>query len=140
MRPIKIFFQKILWQTKSSQSLTEVIEMLSDGNYEIVLKTEKHIRSLEQNSWYWSIIGFLVKNTEYWYTKDEWHEVFGNEFLRLEWTWPTWTVYTKIKSTTDLETDEFSEYIEKILIFCETFLKIPRKFLLPKLKWLNPPF
>lgn len=145
MKPIKILFQKILWQTKSSQSLTEVIEGLSDGNYEIVLKTEKNLRSLEQNNWYWAIIWFLVKETSYGMTKDDWHDMFWQSFLKVEYTGPNGVIYYRIRSTTDLETDEFTDFIEKILRFCELPIKdgwlwIPRKFLLPKLKGLEPPF
>lgn len=83
---------------------------------------------------------FLFKNTEYWFTKDDWHEMFAKFFLSEARLWPAWLIHEVTRSTADLDTIELTEYIEKILIFCETELQVPRKFLLPPLKWLDPPF
>lgn len=132
-------------EIQADQSLLEIVSKLLPWAYSILLRLLTHIRSPEQNAWYWVICTFLSKNTEYWWTKDEWHEFFSQNLLSNTRVWPWWKFLTVIRSTTDLDTIEFTEYIEKILLLCELpldewWLWIPRKFLLPKLKWLEPPF
>lgn len=146
MKKITINFIKLPdWTIQSDMSLMEIVCALASWAYTILLRATSKIRSLEQNSWYWCICAFLAENTDYWWSKDDWHEFFSQNLLAEQRQWPWWMFLTKIESTTDLDTVEFTEYIEKILRFCELpvkdgWLSIPRKYLLPKLKGLEPPF
>lgn len=132
----RIFIDKdATWAVSSTYSLRKLIEELRPWSYELFIKKNRKIRSTEQNSWYWTILHFLAENSWVWYTDDEWHEVFKSFFLREEKTIPnTNCVYSIIKSTKDLDTLEFIEYIQKILTFCEIELNISRKHLLPPIK------
>lgn len=143
MKKITIEFIKTAEWIKSTHSMKDITDSLPLWSYSILLRSQTAIRSLDQNSWYWSIIDFLMKNTDFWMTKDDWHEFFAWWFLSEERMFPK--PHKIIKSTSDLDTVEFTEYIEKILSFCDLpekdgWLWIPRKFLLPKLKWLECPF
>lgn len=132
-----IFFTKDTdWKYKSVgwRELSKELNWLPAGHFKITIEEKTNIRSPEQNNWYWSILNFLEKDTQTWYTADEWHEVFKSEFLKVEKFIP-WTdrVYTIQRSTTTLDKFEFTVYIQKIIEFCEQFLNIDRKFLIPKL-------
>ena len=75
------------------------------------------IRSTPQNSLYWLYLTFLLDTclrAEGYESVDELHEVFKGKFLseRKEAKGGIKTII--IKSTTELTTDEFSAYIDKI--------------------------
>ena len=74
-------------------------------------KKFKKKRSLEQNSYYWSVlIGILSR--EFGYETEEMHMVLREKFLRIhDDKHPDFVI---AKSTTKLTTVEFVEYIEKI--------------------------
>lgn len=83
----------------------------------ITLETETKSRSLPQNSYYWGvIIDLLSEHTGF--TQDEMHEILKHKFLRR-----TVWIHTKhnteeqsiiTRSTTDLSTKEFEEYLSQI--------------------------
>ena len=78
---------------------------VEDGKYRIQKLTGN--RSLEQNSYYWTILEGLSEHTGH--TKEEMHEYFKKEFLSEEGKYIT--VY---KSTTGMEKADFSQYINSI--------------------------
>jgi hypothetical protein len=71
---------------------------------------KKSARSLDQNSLYWELVTGL--GNQIGYEKDEMHYLLGFKFLSYEKNGETF-----IKSTTKLNTAEFSEYFAK----CERF-------------------
>jgi len=75
--------------------------------FEVVSK-ERIPRTNQQNKWYWAcIVGIPAKH--YGYTADEMHEAYKLLFLRRNEEGKPET----IRSTTKLDTKQFSEYVEK---------------------------
>jgi len=83
----------------------KAIETAKEG-YECIIRKIKKQRSLNQNSYYWGIV-IKIMSQELGYTDNEMHQVFASEFL----------MYINrdrkfIKSTTELSTIEFENYLE----------------------------
>ena len=96
---------------------------LEDWKYKI---TEvKRVRSLDQNRLYWGyIIKYIVlKYKEVWilHTKDYIHDKLKRTFLKKERVYSHFSkkFVLQVWTTTNLNTKKFSEFIEKIKIFCE---------------------
>ncbi len=131
------------WSIKSDSSLMEIMKSLTSWAYRMIIMLVQDVRSPEQNSWYWWVltqIALSLKWSTYdWMSKDDWHEAFWQSFLsEQKFIWPL--SYLITRSTSTLDKAEFTEYIEKILTFCEKELKIPRKNLLPKFTDMECPF
>lgn len=74
---------------------------------------EKRYRSLQQNNYYWGVVVATFQDYT-GYTKEETHEVLGKAFLTYEKVSPkTGRKAVFVKSTTDLDTKEFEEYMQK---------------------------
>lgn len=76
-------------------------------------------RTDKQNRYYWGLIGLLVTFTGY--TKDEFHDGFGQKFRKKIIVVGTAELET-IQSTTDMDTVEMADYIEKIRDWQRTYL------------------
>jgi uncharacterized protein YbcI len=78
----------------------------------IYFKEIKQVRSLKSNSLYWVYLGIIESETGN--EVDDLHKLFKKKFL----PWKIKEVYgeklLKLTSTTELSTDEFSEYMLKI--------------------------
>jgi len=87
---------------------------------EITVREHKKNRTLDQNAWYWAcVVG--IPAAHFGYTPNEMHDAYKWMFLRKEGNGPT-----TVGSTAPLSTSEFSEYVERCLVFCaENELTIP---------------
>jgi hypothetical protein len=87
------------------------VSKLEGKRFELVLRVEKKQRSLPENSYYWGVVLEILSDNGN--TPDEWHEICRYMFLK-----SFKTIGGKeleyIKSTTELSTIEFEEYLEKI--------------------------
>lgn len=86
----------------------------------------KKWRSNSQNSYYWSVcVGLISEHTGF--TPDETHEILKNRFLSepktLQLKTKTQMVFVT-RSTTELDTKSFEEYLSKIRIFASMELGI----------------
>lgn len=90
----------------------DYFKKLSGKRIELTLKEEKSQRSLNQNSYYWGVV-LKVLSEHTGYDPDDIHEICRYMFLK-----SFKTVGSKeleyVKSTADLNTAEFEEYLEKI--------------------------
>lgn len=100
------------WRIINS-AFARYIKSLPQWDY--VIDVKKPTRSIEQNSLYWSILEQI--ENEIGTHKDELHDFFKAKFLSRPVMSALWE-YTSIVSTTALDTKEFTDYIEKIVIFC----------------------
>ena len=94
--------------------------------FEVTIEKKKKHRSIQQNRWYWAAIKIMADHTGY--TSNEMHEVCKLKFLKVELVnEKTGEVFEYVRSTTDLTTTEFSNYMDEIRLFAaETFsLEIP---------------
>jgi len=86
-----------------------------DGKYIVEIKRHRKTRSTDQNNLYWGRLRCLSDCTGY--TAEELHDLFRHEFLgedrKMVLDKPLYT----IKSTTTLDTKEFTAYIDKIKLY-----------------------
>jgi len=79
-----------------------------DGRYIWAMpEKERHIRSIQQNKYYWSVICKLISDHT-GYTSDEIHQILAEQFLSYEKDGRTF-----VQSTTKLKTTDFEAYMEE---------------------------
>lgn len=82
----------------------------------VEIKEYKGKRTALQNAYYWSVMKLLSEHTGY--EDDELHALFKDKFLHKE---PVRVLGEYVKTdttTTNMSKKEFSEYMEKIAVFC----------------------
>ncbi len=77
-------------------------------------------RSIDQNSYYWLILNALEQETGN--SKEDLHDYFRTEYLGIELCNVLGRDYERIRSTTVLDTAQFTQYIEKISVFASSEL------------------
>lgn len=116
---IFIDFQK----KESKQKLFEYLKTLNSV-YKIEIKKDKNKRSYSQNRYYHGIVVKLIAE-DTGHFPDEMHEILKTMFLQYDAIIEKTGVVVRIaKSTTELNTAEFEEYLEKCRIFALTDLGI----------------
>jgi hypothetical protein len=92
---------------------------------EIVAKRFVRRRSLEQNRLYWAILKCMSDETGN--DSDDLHELMKARYLPKKWIKVKGHEFPTTTSTTDLNTEEFTEYIDKIMAFAfELNIAIPQ--------------
>ena len=71
----------------------------NEGDVWVIVKSMPKTRSPQQNNYYWIVIKSVAN--EIGYTYDEMHQIVKNKF--------------EIESTKDLEQDEFSDFLDRII-------------------------
>ena len=87
-----------------------------DGDVELTLEKVKKQRSNNQNRYYWGVVVELLSK-ELGYTTEETHEALKYKFLMVEKG-----VLPTVKSTTDLTTQEFEEFMSRVREWSSVFL------------------
>lgn len=87
--------------------LEKFIKSLGECEAVFSVKKRQRMRSSEQNKLYWNLL--TVIETETGQEKEDWHEHFKAQYLT-----DHAGKYPRIKSTTELTTIEFMEYITKL--------------------------
>jgi len=104
---------------------------LKDGVYQVTIKIRRQ-RSIAQNAYYWGVVCDMVKDGlkdagfEGIFTAEDAHEVMKSMFLkRSVYNQDTGEVLAKFgRSTANLSTIEFIEYIERIIQWAAEYLGI----------------
>ena len=78
----------------------------------VVIERERLNRTKKQNNYYWFGLGLIAEHCGY--TTDELHEVFKARYLKTKRVWRGADI-TVLRSTTELTSDEFGEYIDRII-------------------------
>ena len=99
-------------------AVRKYIESFQDGQeFQVEMKVRRKYRTLSQNNYYWALLTIVAEDLGY--NPEEVHTTFKSMFL---------TDRSKkiplVRSTTALNTLEFSQYIEKIKVFCFQDLNI----------------
>jgi len=127
-----IFFEKINWKIKNFSN-----QKLPDWRYKII--EVKNNRTLEQNKLYWAILNYIsevYKEKWIYYTPDFLHQCFKKAFLpkkKIKSDFSNKYVFA-LTSTAELNTKQFTNYIENIKIICE-FGKLNQIKELEKIEW-----
>ena len=115
------------WHGLSKNVLRREVRKLFHGqSIEIRIRRVKKHRSVQQNRYYWLIVTMMADHTGF--TKDEMHSILRYKFLKSERVNDnTGIVYEYVKSTTELSTIEYEEYLEQVRSFGvdELDLRIP---------------
>ena len=121
---MKSYFTKINWVI-SWFWLKEFLDKCSDWMYKVEISKQYKIRSLQENKYYFWIILKMLSD-ELWYEVDEVHELMKERFLtKIEKLKSDKRVKLKrTKSTSELTTQEFEEYLENIRVFASKYLNI----------------
>lgn len=104
----------------------EVIDYISElplnkiHHIKITQKREK--RSIDQNSLMWLWLSAVEQETGN--NKEDLHDYFRAQYLGGEWREIFNDKYFKLKSTTQLNTLQFTNYLNKIQVFANTELSI----------------
>ena len=87
---------------------------------EVEIKKSESSRTSQQNRYYWGVILKIVSQ-ETGFTPEEAHEVYKKKFLTYQKAHKG-KLYDFTKSTTDLKTSEFGEYLDKVINHAQTEL------------------
>jgi hypothetical protein len=94
------------------------LNYFEDKPVEVTISRKKVNRSNEQNRYYWGVVLNLIEE-ETGQNSHELHEIFRNNFLDYEENG-----LKRSKSTTELTTIEFMEYLTKIIRWAFDFLNL----------------
>ncbi len=89
------------------------------GRLKITIEEYKEKRSNPQNRYYWGVIVKILGN-HFGYTQKETHSAIGQEFLLVERDGKP----PFVRSTSDLDTQEFVEFNEQVKIWAVTYFGV----------------
>lgn len=92
-----------------------------EGN-EVEINKSTKSRTSQQNRYYWGVVLKIVSQ-ETGFTPEEAHEVYKKKFLTYQKAHKG-KLYDFTKSTTDLKTSEFGEYLDKVINHAQTELNL----------------
>ena len=117
MKPLKLSVQK----PEKGPVLTAMdwanfknwLKFVRPGRWiKITFSVVYHIRSTDQNAWYWTQCTAFADDKG-WEAPKQVHAYFKGLFLKIHYTLPNGTRCETVGSTTDLSTVEFAEYVDK---------------------------
>ena len=112
----KFKLNMIGWQVENSEQFKKqwwvIIPKLKDWTYTVEINKYNKDRSLNQNKYYWFVISLFAD--EIWVWVQDLHEEMKFCFLRSIHYWIEWSEFYTIRSTKDLNTKQFEEYLEGI--------------------------
>jgi hypothetical protein len=85
------------------------VRSLEGKPVDLVLRQHRRSRSGQQNRYYWGVV-LAIFGASVGYSAEELHEALKHKFLRDHPESPI----PRVRSTTDLNTKEFSEFVEKV--------------------------
>lgn len=91
---------------------------LKKGKWSQKLKKLRSRRSLDQNRLLWLWMTALEIDSEYGYTKEEFKDMFQKEFCPRTEMWINGKRYEVIKGTSQLDTKEFTDFLDRTQLFC----------------------
>jgi len=101
----------------NERDFNQYIQGLEGRVVSIIVKQFKHARTGQQNRYYWGVV-LKVISDHTGYETDDLHDHFKTYFLRKPGK------LSSYYSTTELDTSQFTEYIDKVIRFAETRLDI----------------
>jgi len=100
------------------KALSDIIKQYEGKRVEISISKAKKERSNQQNRYYWGclipILRSALKDLGNIYTAEQVHDILKYKFLKSDKHIKDGEFITEIKSTTELSTSEFMDYIAEI--------------------------
>jgi hypothetical protein len=109
--------------------MTEHNRRLDDGSYRVMIEPAS-LRTSDQNRYYWGIVVNIVfkglKDAGHNAVRDEsdTHAVLKSLFLKVQFPGFGGELMEYVKSTTELSTIEFADYLMKIFIWAHEYLGV----------------
>lgn len=108
---------------ESKRKLFEHLKTLSNV-YKVEIKRDRSNRSGNQNRYYWGVVIQMISDYTGFFP-DEVHELLKGKFLKYDLVFKsTGQAETISRSTTDLDTYEFEQYLEKCRIYAASEIEI----------------
>jgi hypothetical protein len=122
--------KSVLYNTNDHHSFNKLVNMLNGLDefhqgkvvtYRIDIIRNRPVRSVDQNRYYWALLTMIAAQSGY--TKEKLHHWYGLEFLAEDFNGKMIP-----RSTSELNTEEMSNYIKKVKTHAEEFysVNIPR--------------
>lgn len=109
---------------ESHKKLGKELSQLKPGEYVVTVKKKKHIRSLDQNSYYWAILTLIAAETGE-FDRDRLHNICKSKFnSKLEELPRNGGSILVVESTSKLDSDEFTKYINRVKSYARQELGI----------------
>jgi hypothetical protein len=114
--------EKGKFQAYNRDAIYQAFAQLKGKRVELSIRPETKQRSNNQNAYYWGVVVKMIAD-EIGEDTETVHELLKDKFNRSEIIIKG-NPETVSKSTTELSTEEFNQYIEKIQIWAANFLGI----------------
>lgn len=115
---------KIVHRAKFDQDLKH----FAGKSVVITLERKKKKRTLSQNSYYWVAIvpgvQEAMRELGHSYSLEMVHDILRMKFLQVDDPLESGEFITRIKSTTELSTMEFQDYITEVAVWTQEFLNV----------------
>lgn len=106
----------LLKNTIDREVFCEYMQSLPEGkSYDVSVKVHRSKRSNPQNAWYWTIVGIVAKETDN--DKEVIHRLFKKMFIGYDVKVVGNERIAVVRSSSTLNTEEFSEYLSKVEAF-----------------------
>jgi hypothetical protein len=99
---------ELRWHGIDGKRYKIIVQHLEGKEYELTLRSRPKKRSLNQNSYYWGVVIEMLSEAS-GYEPEEMHDALKERFLRIH----AYTALPTVRSTTDLTTVEFEEYMRQ---------------------------
>lgn len=108
---------------KDKEAVKAYVDKLPEGKrFDVSVKVHREKRTVDQNRLLFLWIGCVSHETGYF--KDEVHEIFKKKFLGIE-VFEIWGERVeRLRSTANLDTKQFSDYLDRIQQFASTEMGI----------------
>ena len=108
---------------KDKEAVKAYVDKLPEGKrFDVSVKVHREKRTVDQNRLLFLWIGCVSLETGYF--KDEVHEIFKKKFLGIE-VFEIWGERVeRLRSTANLDTKQFSDYLDRIQQFASTEMGI----------------
>lgn len=117
---------RLQWSHEQKQMLSAFLARQEGRQVMVRISKPRKIRSLKQNSYYWSVVVSMIA-AETGHTPEDVHEILKEKFLPKKFIRLLGVEKEIKKTTTDLTANEFTLYLDQIYAFAgaELGLRIP---------------
>jgi len=109
-------------KVQQRDNFMDYVSRLEGKVVEVVVREAKNIRSLNQNAYYWGVVIKMISD-ETGYSAQEVHDILRGLFLSSE-VKIAGKIVTVVKSTTDLNTKQFEDYLSEIRMWASKELSL----------------
>jgi hypothetical protein len=117
-----------LLKIRGRKSFDLEIAMMTGNEVEIIVRKKKKTRSLNQNAYYWGVVIPIIKQGLFdlgiIFSHEQCHDLLKFRFLKEDQHLKDGLFVERIKSTTELSTSEFMDYMSDVTRWAAEYLSI----------------